>query len=174
LSRLNGREMPLSFDSAFMARPASLREAGLRSRCAVGGRWQTAPMKPLTLTDIENAVRASFGADTYPHDSTSSWNPDNPSRGQCGVASLVVNDLLGGELMRGEVHREGAFADFHWWNRLPGGIEIDLTRDQFAPHETVTPGTAIVRPLNKQIRRLRVEYETLRERVINRLDSMTG
>jgi hypothetical protein len=46
----------------------------------------------------------------------------------------VVHDRLGGELVRGEVHVDGERVDFHWWNRLPDGSEVDLTREQFAPH----------------------------------------
>lgn len=128
-------------------------------------------MKPLTLIDIETAVRDSFGPDTYPHDSPNQWTAENPSRGQCGVAALVVNDLLGGELIKGEVHRDGVRVDFHWWNRLPGGFEIDLTRDQFSPQETVTRGSAIDRPPNAVGDRLRTEYDTLRARVLEKLDS---
>ena len=131
-------------------------------------------MKPLTLIDVETAVRASFGVDTYPHDSPDAWPADNPSRGQCGVAALVVNDLLGGQLMKGEVYRDGVWADFHWWNRLPGGFEVDLTRDQFSARETVTQGTAIERPANAVGERLRAEYEILRAKVISKLNAMAG
>jgi hypothetical protein len=123
----------------------------------------------LTLTDIERAVRMSWGQDTYPPDAKTPWDPDNPARGQCGVVAVVLNDILGGELMRGEVLVDGERVDFHWWNRLPGGLEIDLTRDQFAAHETVTDGIAIVRPPNTEIKRLRAEYELLRRRVFDAL-----
>ncbi|MFI1676112.1 MULTISPECIES: hypothetical protein [unclassified Streptomyces] len=124
-------------------------------------------MTPLRLTDIETALRDSWGADTYPPDSTNSWPPDNPARGQCGVTALVLHDLLGGELMRGEVHVDGVRTDYHWWNRLGAGVEIDLTREQFAPEEVVTAGAVIARP--PEIRRCREEYERLRTRVLHRL-----
>jgi hypothetical protein len=125
----------------------------------------------LTLTDIERAVRTSWGQDTYPPDAKTPWDPDNPARGQCGVVAVVLNDILGGELMRGEVLVNGKRVDFHWWNRLPGGLEIDLTRDQFGPQETVTSGVAIVRPPSTEIKRLRAEYELLRRRVFEALDA---
>ncbi|MFI7322183.1 hypothetical protein [Streptomyces venezuelae] len=124
-------------------------------------------MTPLRLTDIEAALRDSWGADTYPPDSTNSWPPDNPARGQCGVTALVLHDLLGGELMRGEVLVDGVRTDYHWWNRLGAGVEIDLTREQFAPEEIVTAGAVIARP--PEIRRCREEYELLRARVLRRL-----
>jgi hypothetical protein len=61
----------------------------------------------LTLMDIERAVRASWGQDTYPPDEGTQWDPGNPARGQCGVVAVVLNDILGGELMRGEVLVDG-------------------------------------------------------------------
>lgn len=97
------------------------------------------------------------------------WTPDNPARDQCGVTALVVHDLLGGELIRGEVHVDGERVDYHWWNRLGMGIEVDLTREQFGPDETVVGGDVIERPA--EIVRLRAEYELLRSRVLAALRS---
>ncbi|MFJ2766437.1 hypothetical protein [Streptomyces sp. NPDC087300] len=125
-------------------------------------------MTPLLLTDIESAVRASWGADTCMLDSKDRWPPENPARDQCGVTALVLHDLLGGELVRGEVHVDGVRTDYHWWNRLGAGVEIDLTREQFAPEEIVTGGTVVARP--PEIVRCREEYELLRSRVLAKLD----
>ncbi|MER5949683.1 hypothetical protein ABT127_26885 [Streptomyces sp. NPDC001904] len=127
---------------------------------------------PLLLTDIERAVRASWDAETCPPESRARWTGDNPARDQCGVTALVLNDLLGGDLLRGEVHVDGVRVDYHWWNRLGDGLEVDLTREQFAPHEIVTPGTVIPRPPTAELRRLREEYELLRERVLDRLGAV--
>jgi hypothetical protein len=55
------------------------------------------------------------------------WVFDCPSLDQCAVTALVVQDILGGELLRCET-REG---DSHYWNRLPDGSELDLTKQQF-------------------------------------------
>jgi hypothetical protein len=82
---------------------------------------------------------------------------------------MVLNDLLGGELIRGEVHVAGERVDYHWWNRLGDGIEVDLTREQFRPEEVVTEGIVIPRPPVTEGRRLREEYELLRERVLDKL-----
>lgn len=49
-----------------------------------------------------------------------------PSRGQCAVTALVVQDWLGGVLLRA-VTPLGS----HYWNCIPLVGEIDLTRDQF-------------------------------------------
>ncbi|MER7414694.1 MULTISPECIES: YunG family protein [Streptomyces] len=125
-------------------------------------------MTPVLLTDIERAVRSSWGADTCTPDHRPHWNAGNPARDQCGVTALVLHDLLGGELLRGEVLVAGERVDFHWWNRLADGLEVDLTREQFAPHEHVTEGVAVPRPA--RIVRLREEYELLRDRVREQLE----
>jgi hypothetical protein len=96
------------------------------------------------------------------------WDPANPARGQCGVTALIVNDLLGGDLVRAEVHVAGERVDFHWWNLLPGGVEVDLTRDQFGPEEIVTAAVALARPTTP-MKRGQEEYLTLRRRVFEAL-----
>ena len=54
----------------------------------------------------------------------------NPSRGQCGSTALIIHDLLGDELLIAEVIRsEGSRQGVHYWNRLPDGTEVGLTRD---------------------------------------------
>lgn len=58
------------------------------------------------------------------------WSPHNPAQGQCAVSALLVQDLYGGELLR--TVNEG---ESHYWNRLPDGTEIDLTRSQFTKWE---------------------------------------
>ncbi|EDY59718.1 conserved hypothetical protein [Streptomyces sviceus ATCC 29083] len=120
--------------------------------------------------DIERAVRNSWGADTCPPEDLPQWSTGNPARGQCGVTAMVLNDLLGGELIRGEVRVNGEFRDYHWWNRIGIGVEIDLTRGQFRPEEIVTGGTVVPRPPVTEWRRLREEYELLRSRVMEELD----
>ncbi|MEU8081344.1 hypothetical protein AB0B31_38550 [Catellatospora citrea] len=117
-----------------------------------------------TLTQLEQAIRAGWGVDTCAPEDVPDWHAGNPARGQCGVTALVVHDLLGGDLMCGEVRVDGVRTDHHWWNRLSGGLEIDLTREQFGPEEIVTAGEVVVRP--PAINRLHDEYELLRGRVL--------
>ena len=55
----------------------------------------------LSLELLEPALRAGWGADTCdPHDEPD-WHPGNAARGQCGVTALLVQDLLGRELIIG-------------------------------------------------------------------------
>ena len=126
-------------------------------------------MTVLLLRDIEQAVRSSWSAETCTPEFRARWTPDNPARDQCGVTAMVLHDLLGGELIRGEVHVGGRRVDYHWWNRLGTGVEIDLTREQFGPEEIVTGGEVIPRPPRGEWRRLQDEYALLSRRVMERL-----
>ncbi len=128
------------------------------------------------LGRIEGALRASWGADTCAPDDLArgGWSPANPAWGQCDVTALVVQDLLGGELMCGEVYGvHGGRQGFHWWNRLPDGSQIDLTRDWFRAGQVVMEGVSVPRPMRHSLRRGE-EYALLRGRVWQRLGIPAG
>lgn len=95
-------------------------------------------MPTWTLTEIEAAVRSSWGPDTF-FASTDymARGSGQPSRGQCGTTALVIQNLLGGDLMVADVEYEGRVEGVHYWNVTPGGLELDLTRDQFTPEESL-------------------------------------
>src|SRR5262249_40968777 len=63
------------------------------------------------------------------------WSESNPSRGQCAVTALLIRELLGGDILVSNVMREGRRVDRHAWNRLPSGLTLDLTREQFRAGE---------------------------------------
>jgi hypothetical protein len=118
------------------------------------------------MTDIDHlraVLHASWDAATCdPHDLP--WSAANPSRGQCGVTALVVQEILGGELVLGEVFQDGAKVGYHYWNRLPNGREVDFTAEQFHPGEEVRGGAVQQRPAGGP-GRCREQYELLRTRV---------
>ncbi|HTF10448.1 MAG TPA: hypothetical protein VK659_19975 [Asanoa sp.] len=124
----------------------------------------------LTLSDIERGVRASWAADTCSPDDVAraAWTADNPAWGHCDITALLVNDLFGGELVLGDVHLAGVQHGYHYWNRLAGGIEIDLTREQFRLGQVVGGARVVARPAGRPKRRY-AEYELLRQRVNARL-----
>jgi hypothetical protein len=91
----------------------------------------------LTLQAIEAAIRESWSIETCDPTDIPQWSPANPARGQCPVTSLVLHDLVGGQLLEAEVHHtDGSSRGFHYWNRLPG-VDVDLTREQFDADEIV-------------------------------------
>lgn len=122
----------------------------------------------LTVEELRPLIRRAWGPDTCYPDSRDSWDPGNPARDQCGMTALVVQDLLGGELILGEVHVDGAKVGNHYWNTLPDGTTVDLTKDQFLPGETVVNGHVVIRPPDAP-RRHREQYELLRDRVLQEL-----
>jgi len=124
----------------------------------------------ITREDIEAAVRGSWARDTCDPVDADDWSTANPARGQCGTTALTINDLLGGELLVAEVlHADGTRQGVHWWNRLPDGTEIDLTREQFRCHEVIRQPRAMARPSGLP-RRAAAQYLTLRRRVLRALD----
>lgn len=110
----------------------------------------------------------SWGPDTCDPSDLADWHPGNPSRGQCGATALVVREVLGGELLQGLVTAGGEPAGHHYWNRLPDGTELDLTRDQFRPGELVTRGEPVPVP-DGPPRRCRGQHALLRHRVLTGL-----
>ncbi|ARQ69401.1 YunG family protein [Streptomyces marincola] len=123
-------------------------------------------MAPWTLTDIAAALRTGWAADTCSPDDLlrAPWSPDNPAWGHCDITALVVHDIFGGDLIVGEVRLDGSPCGYHWWNRLPNGVEIDLTREQFRQGQTISGARVVPRPPGPPRRRA-AAYRLLRQRV---------
>lgn len=119
-----------------------------------------------SLTEIESVIRASWSEQTCDPVDLPEWSPENPGRGQCGVTALVLQDLLGGELLVAEVRNDdGSRQGVHYWNRLAGGIEIDLTRAQFTSTEVVQAPTVVAREPDVSGARLAQQHRSLAARV---------
>jgi hypothetical protein len=118
------------------------------------------------LPAIVDAFRRHWSIDTCDPFDVADWNEANPARGQCGSTSLVLHEILGGDLLIAEVmFDDGRRQGFHYWNRLPSGQETDLTREQFAAHEHVQQPVNAER-LTRRPRRAPERYETLRHAVM--------
>jgi hypothetical protein len=117
-----------------------------------------------SLGEIEAAIREAWGRETS--DDPDDWSEANRARGQCAVTALVIRDLLGGEILVANVLRDGVRVDRHAWNRLPSGVTIDLTREQFL-HGEQFGEPRVEEPIltHRHPERL----ATLRERVRSRL-----
>lgn len=128
-----------------------------------------------TLSEIEAAIRASWSLDTA--DPDDGWTPDNPSRGQCDVTCLVVHDIFGGDILAADVFRDGERVEAHMWNRLAGGLELDLTREQFRNGEEVGEPSVRNRPATMESGHPRYHryeaYLVLAARVRERLGDAT-
>lgn len=133
-----------------------------------------ATMQP-TIQELTAALHASWGADTC--FDASEWSTDNPARGQCVVSSLIVQDYIGGELLRYEVGNNGQ-PETHYCNQLPDGTILDTTGSQYR-----TPVTLRIKPIdlkghtNVRAKRLADDetcqrYELLKQRVADFLSSL--
>jgi hypothetical protein len=66
------------------------------------------------------------------------------------------------------VRSDGSRQGVHYWNLLPDGIQIDLTRGQFADHEVIQPPRVLSRPAARP-KRCAEQYLTLSRRARNAL-----
>src|SRR5262249_33209808 len=66
---------------------------------------------------LVSALQASWSRETS--SDYDRWTLENPAWGQCAVTALVLQDLMGGELLRCVLPKGGS----HYWNRLPSGVE---------------------------------------------------
>lgn len=98
-----------------------------------------------------------WGADTS---ATPEWPKDCPSNGQCAVTALVIQDYEGGILQRVRT-----LSGSHYYNRFADGTEVDLTRDQFGPHEEFGPPAERTRQYVLSFPETAARYQILRERV---------
>src|SRR3954454_24381861 len=115
----------------------------------------------MVSVQIEGVIRGSWSRESCDPVDLADWSPENPARGQCGVTALVVQDLLGGELLLAEVHHvDGRRQGVHYWNRI-GGVEVDLTREQFRDGEVIGAPRVVERPPGPVSGRLARQYRAL-------------
>jgi hypothetical protein len=126
-------------------------------------------MADVVQEDLVAAVRAAWALDTCDPVDADDCSAASPSRGQCGSTALVIHDLLGGELLIAEVVRgDGSRQGVHYWNLLPDGTELDLTREQFADDEVIKQPRILRRPAGLP-NRCAEQYLTMRLRVFDAL-----
>jgi hypothetical protein len=84
----------------------------------------TLAQTPVTLSDLEKALLEAWARETSAD--PDAWSEENRAWGQCAVTALLVQDIFGGVILRGEIGSTS-----HYWNLLPSGDEVDLTKRQF-------------------------------------------
>jgi len=121
-----------------------------------------------SLHELRRAIEASWGPDTCFDELE--WTPENPARGQCVVTSLVVQHFLGGELQKFATTFNG-HEESHYYNVLPDGTLVDLSREQYPTDQPLTPspvnlhGFANVRDKMMHESHTKQRYELLLQRV---------
>jgi len=120
-----------------------------------------------SFTELEAAFRQCWDERTC--DPAVEWDAANPAAGHCGVTSMAVAELFGGVLLWSEVFRRDGQPDgLHYWNRLPGGLEVDLSRDQFRAGEQFGP-VSLQEPIRLPTARMATRYDLFAARLRARL-----
>jgi hypothetical protein len=83
-------------------------------------KGETALADYATPYDLYQALKTAWS-----RESSSSWSPENPAKGQCSVTSLVTQDLFGGSILKTRTY-DGT----HFYNVIDG-VKWDLTVRQF-------------------------------------------
>ncbi len=89
--------------------------------------------------ELTAAIEAAWSQVTAAGDNL--WSESNPAAGHCDVTSLIVRESVGGDLRMAQVFRGGELSEHHYWNVLPDGTELDLTKAQFDGSETFGEAT---------------------------------
>lgn len=120
-----------------------------------------------TRAQLESAIRSAWSAETADH--PEAWDPATPAACHCGVTSLLIRELLGGDILLADAVLEGEVIARHAWNRLSDGVEIDLTAEQFPTDVELGP-PVVGQPKVGEVRP--VAYDLFRRRVLDRLTSV--
>ncbi len=112
----------------------------------------------MDIETLRTRLRQAWNADTSA--SPEQWGPTNPALGQCAVTALVIQDHFGGDLLRCKINGIS-----HYWNRLPDGSEIDLTKEQFERIESETETLTRTRDYVLGFPETVVRYNLLKDRL---------
>ena len=75
--------------------------------------------------ELEKIIKLSWSKETCYPTLQNEWNEENPSLGQCAITALIINDFMGGKIMR------CMCVDIsHYYNFINNKI-VDLTKEQF-------------------------------------------
>ena len=90
------------------------------------------------------------------------WTADRPSTGHCAVTALLVQEYTDATtILRVQLPDGGS----HYYNALPDGTEVDLTRDQFDTYEPVGAAEERTREYLLSNAGTRQRWDTLRNRL---------
>lgn len=79
----------------------------------------------MILEEVTKIIELSFGKETCYPSLREKWNEENKTLGHCAITALIINDFLGGKIMRCMCETGS-----HYYNLINNEI-IDLTVSQF-------------------------------------------
>jgi hypothetical protein len=82
------------------------------------------------MEELKKALESSWTRQTCYGPFRHVWNNQCKAVGQCYSTALIVQDILGGELVKGKDSQGRS----HYWNKVDG-VVIDFTRDQYPDDE---------------------------------------
>jgi hypothetical protein len=106
------------------------------------------------------AQDTAYDADAY---RTAQAQGRSPLVGHCNAMAYVVQSRLGGEIVEGRAGKER-----HMWNRLPNGVEVDLTSDQYGG-DGLTPVASPRRDVPARAA-VNKRFAVFRDRVVRQLE----
>jgi hypothetical protein len=117
-----------------------------------------------TLEQLKVALEQSWSRETtyFPD----RWSAASPSTGQGAVTALVVQDYLGGEILRTMFNGQS-----YYLNELPDGSEVNLTAAQFRADAVFTTPARSTREHVLGTPATVARYKLLKERVVVALES---
>ena len=77
---------------------------------------------------------------------------------------LIVNDYFGGKIIFSHVVGNPKYT--HYWNELPNGKQVDLTKDQFPKNVKLIKSVIISRKETLNNKRIQKTHSILRRKVI--------
>lgn len=123
------------------------------------------------LEILQDLFWMSFRAETS--SDPNNWRDDDRTRGHCAVVALLVQDILGGEILRASLEEVTGYEDMrsHYWNRLSNGLQVDFTADQFKnrARDLMPRGEARTRRYLLGNEKTKARYEMLRTEFIGML-----
>jgi parvulin-like peptidyl-prolyl isomerase len=114
----------------------------------------------IKVSALKKAIEKSWSKKTA---YKGTWIEEKKSHGQCAVTALLVQNYLQGDIYKADVKDEKYS---HFWNVLPNGEILDLTKSQFGNKniKLINIRKQSVTELIKD-KDLKYRYEILRKRV---------
>lgn len=118
----------------------------------------------MEINELKEFVEKAWSKETS--ERPEEWSEDNPASGHCLISALAFQDEFEGDILQSKI--AGIYS--YYWNRLPDGTEIELTRSQLpeyvvVPQGKVRPRTVLDRALIRARPDVIEKYEILKRKI---------